>query len=216
MGRERSAPDDWAWRAGAHGAGAQPGGRGAALRASRAVHSSGLPTACGSSAAGTRPRRFPTAEDGLQTHMHFAEGDLGNPASLLASLATLRTGAFPEVTQKKTKGQWGRRSRQKYPLVTTPTEEIQEAKLRTRAPPRIGSGLAGWLAGRPEGVQRPRWRCSRLGSCRKELGDDEVAVGRWDRLPRGEPRRQLNGSPVRARVSAPGVSRIRRSSAADT
>ena len=148
MGRERSAPDDWAWRAGAHGAGAQPGGRGAALRASRAVHSSGLPTACGSSAAGTRPRRFPTAEGGLQTHMHFAEGDLGNPASLLASLATLRTGAFPEVTQKKTKGQWGRRSRQKYPLVTTPTEEIQEAKLRTRAPPRIGSGLAGWQAGR--------------------------------------------------------------------
>ena len=147
-GRERSAPDDWAWRAGAHGAGAQPGGRGAALRASRAVHSSGLPTACGSSAAGTRPRRFPTAEGGLQTHMHFAEGDLGNPASLLASLATLRTGAFPEVTQKKTKGQWGRRSRQKYPLVTTPTEEIQEAKLRTTAPPRIGSGLAGRQAGR--------------------------------------------------------------------
>jgi len=49
---------------------------------------------------------------------------------------------------EKTKGQWGRRSQQQYPLVTTPTEEIQEAKLRTRAPQRIESGLAGRQARR--------------------------------------------------------------------
>lgn len=103
-GGERSAPDDWAWRAGAHGAGAQPEGRGAVLRGSGAAHSRGLPTACGSSATRTDPRRLPTAEGGLQTHMHFTEGRLGNPASCPASLATLRTRAFPEVTQKRQKG----------------------------------------------------------------------------------------------------------------
>lgn len=103
-GRERSASGYWAWRAGAHGAGAQPGGRRASLRGSGAAHSRGLPTACGSCAAWTGPRRLPTADSGLQTHMHFAEGCLGNPASRPASLATLRTRAFPEVTQKRQKG----------------------------------------------------------------------------------------------------------------
>lgn len=55
---------------------------------------------------------------------------------------------LPRGHAGKTKGQSGRRSRQEYPLVTTLAEEIQEAKLRTRAPARTEWGLAGRQAGR--------------------------------------------------------------------
>lgn len=80
------------------------GGAGRRCGAPGVSHSRGLPTACGSSAALTEPRRLPTADGGLQTHMHSAEGCLGNSTFCPASLATLRTRAFPEVTQKRQKG----------------------------------------------------------------------------------------------------------------
>lgn len=103
-------------------------GGGGRCGAPGAAHSRGLPTASGFSAAQTGPRRLPTAEGGLQTHMHFAEGCLFNPASCPASLATLRTQGLPRGHVEETKGQSGCRSRQGYPLVTTPAEEIQGTK----------------------------------------------------------------------------------------
>lgn len=76
-----------------------PGGTGRRCGPAGSAHSCGLSRARGSAAADAGPRDLPTAEDGLQTHMHVAEGCLGNPASCLASLATLCTRACPEVTQ---------------------------------------------------------------------------------------------------------------------
>lgn len=202
-------------RGGARGGRAASGERrgGGRCGAPGAAHSRGLPTACGFSAAQTGPRRLPTAEGGLQMHMHFAEGCLVNPASCPASLATLRTRAFLEVTQKRQKGN----------RAATAGRDIHWSPPRQRKSkgPSEGRELLrglsrGWLASRPEGVARPRWGRLRPRSCRGVLGDGEVAVGPAGTLLRGEPRRQLNGSPVCARVSAPLVSRIRRSSAADT
>lgn len=104
MGREPTAPGDWAWRAGAHGAARSPEDAGRRCAAPSAAHSRGFPPACVSLAVQTGPRRLPTAEGGLQIHMHFAEGCLRNPVSRLASLATLRTRACPEVKQERQKG----------------------------------------------------------------------------------------------------------------
>ena len=70
------------------------GGRGTALRGSwRDSLTRPPPLACSSSAAPAGPR-----------HMHFAKGCMGSSASRPASLETLRTRAFPEVKQKRQKG----------------------------------------------------------------------------------------------------------------
>lgn len=81
---------------------------------------------------------------------------------------------LPRGHAGKTKGQWGRPGRQEYPLVTTLAEEIQEAKLKTRAPARTERWLqVSWS----QGVERPSWRCPHSGSCRGVLGGGEMAVG---------------------------------------
>lgn len=116
-----------------------PGGAGRRCAAPSAAHSRGFPPACGSSAAWTGTRRLPTEEGDLQTHMHFAAGCLRNPASCLASLATLRTRAFPEVTQKRQKGN-GLPQSAGISSSHDPGRGIQKAKLRTRAPARTERG----------------------------------------------------------------------------
>lgn len=75
---------------GVHAALGAPGGA-----AGRRAQLTGPLHSCGTAAAPTRLRRLPTAKDVLHTHMHFTGGYLGNPASLLASLATLCTRACP-------------------------------------------------------------------------------------------------------------------------
>lgn len=124
-----------------------PGGAGRRCAAPSAAHSRGFTPACGSSAAWTGTRRLPTEEGDSQTHMHFAAGCLRNPASHLASLATLRTRAFPEVTQKRQKGN-GLPQSAGISSGHDPDRRIQEAKLRTRAPVRterwLLAGLEKW------------------------------------------------------------------------
>lgn len=151
-----------------------PGGAGRRCAAPSAAHSRALPRACGSSADGTGPRRLPTDEGGLQTHMHFAEGCLRNSASRPASLATLRTRAFPEVTQKRQKGN-GPPQPAGISTSHDPGRGNPRAKLRTRAPGR--TEVACGQAGRSAGVERPRWRCPPSGSCRDVRGGGEVALG---------------------------------------
>ena len=81
---------------------------------------------------------------------------------------------LPRGQAEKTKGQWGRCSRLGYPPVTTLAEEIQEAKLRTRASARTAggccqAGLKEWK-GQGGGVRV-------LGPAGVSWGDGEVAVG---------------------------------------
>lgn len=147
---------------------------------------------------------------GQFANTHALRGRLSPQSRLpLGVLGDAPHRGLPRGHAGKTKGQWGRPGRQKYPSVTTLAEEIQEAKLRTRAPARTERWLqVGWS----QRVERPRWRCPHSGSGQGVLEGGEMAVG-----PVGSvtPRR-LNGSPACARVSAPVVSRIQRSSAADT
>lgn len=145
---------------------AAPGARGgAAQRPVRLTHAASLRPGAFRSPAG--PRRLPTDEGSLQTHMHFTEGCLRNPTSRPASSGTLRTRAFPEVTQKRQKGN---APPQPAGISTShdPGRGNPRVKLRMRAPDRTEVA---------DGVERPRWRCPRSGSCRDVQGGGEVAAG---------------------------------------
>lgn len=156
-------------------------------------------------------RTLPSPDSrGQFANTHALRGRLSPQSRLpLGVLGDAPHRGLPRGHAGKTKGQWGRPGRQKYPSVTTLAEEIQEAKLRTRAPARTERWLqVGWS----QRVERPRRRCPHSGSGQGVLEGGEMAVG-----PVGSVTpRQMNGSPACARVSAPVVSRIQRSSAADT
>jgi hypothetical protein len=118
-GPKQSPRRDWSWRAWGRtgysdslgGAGRWCGAQGSAPGASPLLrHSSSL----------NRLLHFPTAKDGLHTHMHFTGGYLGNPASLPASLATLCTRACPWGHTERQKGSRTAAALQEYPLVLTP------------------------------------------------------------------------------------------------
>lgn len=110
--------------------------------------------------------------------------------------------AFLEVTQKRQKG--NRAAAAGRDIHWSPPRQ-RKSKGPSEGRELLRGLSRGWLASRPEGVARPRWGRPRPGSCRGVLGDGEVAVGPAGTLLRGEPRRQLNGSPVCARVGPSGL-----------
>lgn len=147
---ELSAQGDWAWRAGAHWAGARGAGvSGRRCGTPRAAPSRGLYPAAGT---GRGRVALPTAAGSVPAPVHLAGGCPGNPASPPASLATRRTGALPEVTQQRQKG--SRDARADHGGIhesPSPAQQIPEAK----------SGLEEVAAGGAAERTRPRWRCPR-------------------------------------------------------
>lgn len=160
-GRQRGA-----WHAEAHGAGAQPGGRGAALR--------GSPRG-----SLTRPPARPAAP--RQAGPLFAAASRQPSAVCKHSCTSPRAGsAMPPPARRpwrrsaqgpSPRSRWKDKRAAGPPRSTKPRPpagQIPEAKLRRRAPLLEewgwGRALEGRGGGRLEGVQRPRWRCPRPGS----------------------------------------------------
>lgn len=200
-------------RATGHGARGRTGRTRSPRGARGGAHSRGLSPARSPAAAPSRPRGLLAAKDGLPTHMHFAGGCLGNPASRPASLATLCTRACPEVTQERQKGSPIAAAGQKYPRgqhpsTGNPRGEVEDQSSREDL---VGTGWSRTCSrasrkeptgkGQGGGVRDP----GPAGVSRRVA---RGPAGRWDPRLRERP-----GRGACARVAAPVVSRRRRSSA---